>query len=113
MAVRFDVMSRLKTNPVAALRTVGLLEGFSFLILVLVAMPLKYAAGQPMPVRYVGLAHGVLFVLFVVLLVWTWIKAKWPIRRVGLLLLASLFPAGPMIVDHRVVRYAEEYERKL
>jgi integral membrane protein len=105
-------MARLSQNPVSVLRVVGLLEAFSFLILVFVAMPLKYAADQPGPVRYVGMAHGVLFLAFVAVLLWTWAAARWPVGRVGLLLLASLFPAGPIIVDKRVVRYADEYDRQ-
>ena len=44
-------------------------EGISYLILLFVAMPLKYLAEMPMAVRYVGMAHGVLFVVFCILLV--------------------------------------------
>ena len=44
-------------------------EGISYLLLLFVAMPLKYMAGLPSAVRIVGMAHGVLFVLFCILLV--------------------------------------------
>ena len=49
-------------------RWVSLIEGVSYLVLVAIAMPLKYAAGMPGAVRVVGMAHGVLFVAFVLAL---------------------------------------------
>ena len=47
------------------LRSVGILEAISFLLLLGIAMPLKYAFGQPEMVRIVGMAHGVLWILYV------------------------------------------------
>ncbi|MCH5690241.1 DUF3817 domain-containing protein [Niabella sp. W65] len=44
---------------------IAFLEGISYLLLLLVAMPLKYLADIPEGVKYIGWAHGVLFVLFV------------------------------------------------
>ena len=46
------------------LRLVALLEGSSFLVLLFIAMPLKYLADQPLAVRIVGSIHGLLFVIF-------------------------------------------------
>ena len=48
-------------------RKVAIAEGISFLVLLLIAMPLKYLANIPQPVTYVGWAHGVLFVAFLFL----------------------------------------------
>ena len=53
---------------VQALRFVGTLEGISFLLLLGVAMPIKYIWGNPVFVKYIGMGHGVLFVLFLVML---------------------------------------------
>ena len=50
------------------LRLVALLEGASFLVLLFVAMPLKYLAGMPLAVRIAGSIHGALFIAFVVAL---------------------------------------------
>jgi integral membrane protein len=57
--------------------TVAVAEGVSYLILLLIAMPLKYWGNFPHAVQYVGWAHGVLFVAFMVLLLLVWIKYKW------------------------------------
>src|SRR5262249_12017979 len=58
---RTDVLN----SAIGRLRLVGYAEGVSFLLLLGVAMPLKYAAGMPEVVFWVGLAHGILFMLYV------------------------------------------------
>ena len=63
------------------LRSVGILEAISFLLLLGVAMPLKYAFGQPEMVRIVGMAHGVLWMLYVGLAALGQIDYKWPLKR--------------------------------
>lgn len=98
-------------NPIAFLRTVALIEGISYLLLLFIAMPLKYIWGQPEAVRIVGMAHGVLVVVFCFSLLQTWIMAKWPIWRAALIFLASLIPFGPWLVDRRIKGYEAEYFR--
>jgi integral membrane protein len=51
------------------LRYAALFEGVSWLLLLFVAMPLKYLAGNPYPVKVVGMGHGVLFIVLVALIV--------------------------------------------
>jgi integral membrane protein len=81
------------------LRIVAFLEGLSFLILLFIAMPLKYLAGQPLAVRVVGLIHGILFLAFLVALYRAARARRWPLRRSGLALLASLLPFGTFVLD--------------
>ena len=94
----------LLTTPLDRLRVVAFLEGVSFLVLLFVAMPLKYLAGQPEAVRQVGAAHGVLFVLYVLLVTQNALKSRWPLRKVLLALLASLVPLGTFWADKRLFR---------
>ena len=63
-----------RRNPISLLRTLAMIEGASFLVLLFVAMPLKYFAGVPMAVKVVGWIHGVLFAAVVMALVWTMIR---------------------------------------
>jgi integral membrane protein len=100
-------------NPVPLLRAVGLVEGVSFLVLLGVAMPLKYLAGMPQAVKVVGWAHGVLFMAFCVALGWTVVAAKWPLSRAGLVLGAALLPLGPFLIDRRMKQYEAESGRGL
>ena len=56
------------TMNIQTLRVVGLLEGLSFLLLLFIAMPMKYMFDNPVLVKYVGMGHGVLFILFLIVL---------------------------------------------
>lgn len=96
------------TLPPVALDTLGKfrwvawLEGGSFLILLLIAMPLKYFAGLPIFVRVVGMAHGVLFLAYLALLAQVAIEHSWPKTRVALAFVASLVPFGPFWFEARL-----------
>ena len=96
-------MPSLKTS-LGRLRAIGWWEGWSFLLLLGVAMPLKYFAGMPMAVRVVGMAHGILFVIYIVVAIQTALERHWPWKRTALVLLASVLPAGPFVVDAKILR---------
>jgi integral membrane protein len=98
--------SPLSATVVRQLRVVGLLEGASFLVLLAIAMPLKYLGGMPLVVRYVGMAHGVLFLLYVAAGVHAGYALKWPLRRTLLVLAAAILPAGPFLIDAWLRRQA-------
>lgn len=74
-------------------------EGISFLLLLGIAMPLKYAFGMPLMVKYVGWAHGVLFLVYIVQLLIVGIKLKWSKSRIFLGGIASLLPFGPFVFE--------------
>lgn len=92
------------SSALSRLRLVGLLEGASFLLLLLVAMPLKYYADQPLAVRYVGMAHGVLFLLYLLAIVPVALDHRWNAKTTALAVLASLLPAGPFLFDAKVLK---------
>ena len=95
------------------LRAAGLVEACSFLILVGVAMPLKYFAGQPGAVKVFGWIHGLLFIIFCGALFRTVLIARWPLGRAALIFVAALLPFGPFVVDRRMKKYAEEFTVRL
>jgi integral membrane protein len=84
------------------LRLSGYAEGISFLVLLLIAMPLKYLAGQPMAVRVVGSLHGALFVIYAVMVLVAARNHRWPAKLIGLGLLAAFLPLGPFWFDRRI-----------
>lgn len=88
------------------LRLVGFWEGISFLLLLGIAMPLKYLADWPLGVRVVGMAHGILFLAYIWAAIHAALDEKWPLRRTALVLIASLLPAGPFVVDARILKPA-------
>jgi len=86
------------------LRLVAFLEGISLLLLLFVAMPLKYWAGLPLAVRYVGMAHGLLFVLYVLLVIPVAIEHRWGLGKTALALLVSVLPFGTFWAERRLFR---------
>jgi integral membrane protein len=85
-----------------------MLEGVSFLVLLGIAMPLKYFAGMPRMVSIVGAAHGALFLLFVAAVFQVAFAMRWPLMRVIGALAASVVPFGPFILDAHLRRDAAE-----
>ncbi len=96
---------------VSQLRKWALIEGVSYLLLLFVAMPLKYLAGQPMAVKVAGMAHGVLFVIVGVLLVLALVVAKWSFGRAAVVFLSTLVPFGTFLIDRRMKGYEAEAAR--
>ena len=94
----------MPTTPLAQLRWVAFFEGVSFLLLLFVGLPLKYALGQPLAVRVLGPVHGVLFVMFVVALMRAATFHEWKLSRSALAFLASLVPFGTFVLDRSLRR---------
>lgn len=93
---------------IKTLRVVGVLEGISFLLLLFIAMPVKYMLDNPILVKYVGMGHGVLFVLFLVVLFIVCEKQKWSLKIFILGLLASILPFAPFIFDRKLKKLEQE-----
>ena len=89
------------------LRTVAFMEGASFLVLLFIAMPLKYMAGFPIAVRIVGSVHGLLFLLFLAALYRAAAERGWPYRRTSLAFVASIVPFGTFVFDRSLRREIE------
>ena len=84
---------------IKTLRLVGLLEGISFLLLLFIAMPLKYIWETPIFVKYVGMGHGVLFIAFLAVLLVVCHRMKWPLSMFLMGLAASILPFGTFVFD--------------
>lgn len=97
-----------KVKAIRWLRRVALTEGVSFLVLVLIAMPLKYWWEMPGAVKLFGSLHGGLFVALCVLLAYVMLAAKWSFGRAALVFAASLVPFGPFLLDRRMKTWEAE-----
>jgi integral membrane protein len=91
-------------NPIKTLKTVGYLEGLSFLILLGIAMPMKYFMDMPLAVTIVGSLHGLLFVLYILSILYVWNVKKWPFMRTFLAMVSSVIPFGPFIFDRKFLK---------
>jgi integral membrane protein len=96
------MLASLLRTSLGRLRAVGFLEGVSFLVLLGIAMPLKYLAGQPEAVRLVGMAHGVLFVLYVLLVIQVSVARGWSWGKALLALAVSVVPFGTFWAEKKL-----------
>ena len=83
-------------------RVIAMVEGLSFLILLGIAMPLKYFMGLPQAVRMVGMAHGILFLLYLWMLMQSTIVLRWSLQRAGMYFVASMVPFAAFWVDRKL-----------
>lgn len=89
-------------NTLSIFRKVAVAEGISYILLLFIAMPLKYWAEMPLAVKYTGWAHGLLFVLYIALLVMAFVEYKWSLKKTAMFGVASLLPFAPFWVDKKL-----------
>jgi integral membrane protein len=87
---------------------VAIAEGISYILLLFVAMPFKYYADMPLGVKYVGWAHGILFIAYYALLIMLWQEKRFKFKTFLLLAMAALLPFAPFFVD----KYLNGYKVK-
>ncbi|MBA3453193.1 MAG: DUF3817 domain-containing protein [Deltaproteobacteria bacterium] len=90
------------SSALKAFRAISLTEGVSYVVLMGIAMPLKYAAGIPSAVRTVGMVHGVLFVAFVIALAVCAKVERWNAKQIGIAMIAALLPFGAFWLERRL-----------
>ena len=86
-------------SSLGRLRAVALAEGVSYLLLLGIAMPLKYAFDMPLAVRIVGMLHGVLFIALVAQLIQSQLAYRWKTTFSAKIFIASLIPLGAFWMD--------------
>lgn len=106
------IIGNMLASPLGRLRVIGVVEGASFLLLLGIAMPLKYAYGMPQYVTVVGATHGALWIAYLIALVDVRFARNWDIRRVSIAFVASILPFGPFLLEPRLRREQLEAEGK-
>ena len=86
------------TRRTRFLQLAGLAEGVTYLLLLGVAMPLKYIAGMPEGVRYLGAVHGLVFVAYVAAVVRAAREGRWAADEVAEGLAVAVLPLGPFLI---------------
>jgi len=94
----------LKEKVLAQLRLVAILEGISWLALLSIAMPMKYIFADFRLMKPVGLLHGMLFVLYVLLLLGASLQNKWGIGLIFKGFVLSLIPFGAFYAEKKLFR---------
>ena len=103
-------MLKLLQTQVGWLRIVGFLEGVSLLLLLGIAVPLKYIYGNPALVKSVGLVHGILFVFFVLNALMVGIAQNWKFFTTLKVMASSLVPFGTFYIDKTMLSKIEKWD---
>lgn len=82
-------------------KVIAFWEGISLILLLFFAMPLKYIWDLPMAVSVVGMAHGILFLAYVVLAFILNSELNWPLKTLAGVLVASLIPFGTLYMEKK------------
>lgn len=85
-------------------RLIAFLEGLSYILLLGLAVPTKYLLNDPQYVQLLGMPHGILFILYLVLAIWLKPEYKWTRNQFFWVLLASVIPFGTFIVDKNYLK---------
>ncbi len=91
---------------VKSFRLISVLEGISYLLILFVTMPLKYIFDMPEANKLIGYAHGILFMLYIVMAIMIKIELKWPNKTFFIVLLCSIIPFGTFWMDKKYLRQA-------
>jgi integral membrane protein len=85
-------------------RIISFLEGVSYLLLLFVAVPIKYFQDDASYVKILGMPHGVLFMLYIVFAIVLQKQMKWSLKTLGIVMIASVLPFGTFYVDKKYLR---------
>jgi integral membrane protein len=96
--------NRVSDDLLRPFRRVAFLEGVSLLLLLGIAMPLKYYAGMPLAVRVVGMTHGVLFLVYVAMIGMLVQRSEWSKGRAAVAVVLGVLPFGTFALDRTIER---------
>ena len=85
-------------------RLISVFEGLSYILLLFIAMPMKYWGHNPILVKLLGMPHGILFLAYLYLAALTRSKMGWNFSTFFAVLLASVIPFGTLYVDWKLLR---------
>jgi integral membrane protein len=85
-------------------RIISFLEGMSYILLLFIAVPLKYFGGDEQYVKLLGMPHGVLFVSYVIFAFLIKENKNWGMKDLGIVLLASILPFGTFYIDWKYLK---------
>lgn len=87
-------------------RIVAFLEGLSYILLLFIATPIKYISGNPEYVKLLGMPHGMLFIIYVILAFMIKGEMKWNTKTFLFVLAASLIPFATFYVERKLLKPA-------
>ncbi|MFE7063375.1 DUF3817 domain-containing protein [Sutcliffiella sp. NPDC057660] len=89
----------MKKTPIDRFRVMGFIEGGSLLLLMFIAMPIKYGLDIPEVVSVVGAIHGFLFITYLFVIAYVTYKVRWSFKWIAGAVIAAFIPFGNIILD--------------
>lgn len=102
------MISKLLKTKIGRLRIMGFLEGISLIVLVFIAVPMKYWYDDASLTKMMGPIHGALFLLFLLNTFSAGIEQKWKVKTTGMILASCFIPFGTFYVDYKFLKNIEE-----
>ncbi len=104
------LLQNIHNDAIGNFRIIGFIEGVSYLVLLFVAMPLKYMMGIAIATKIVGMIHGLLFMAFLVILMQAAQKHNFSMKDSVIFFVASLIPFGTFLTDSRLKKLEENID---
>ncbi|MDL4841105.1 DUF3817 domain-containing protein [Aquibacillus rhizosphaerae] len=98
----------MSLSPINVFRITGFIEGTSLVILLFIAMPIKYIANHPEVVTIVGSLHGAFFCLYLLVIAYTTLSTRWHWKWVVGSIIVAFIPFGNYILDVRLQKSMQE-----
>lgn len=101
-----SIKGQLKSQ-IGRFRLLAHAEGISFLLILFITMPLKYQMDMPGPNKFIGMLHGILFIVYIVATIQMKWQHKWSYFKTFLSLTASILPFGTFIFIKKYYPHAQ------
>ena len=85
-------------------RIIALLEGVSYILLLFIATPVKYFGNDPMYVKLLGMPHGILFLVYIILAIMIGRERQWDKQTLAIVLIASVIPFGTFYIEKKYLK---------
>ncbi|PLT34429.1 DUF3817 domain-containing protein [Bacillus sp. V5-8f] len=96
-------------SPIKLFRIMGVIEGGSLLVLLAIAMPMKYFLDIPIAVRIVGSLHGLFFILYILAIGYTAFRVRWFWKWVFGAVAVAFIPFGNFVLDSKLQQKLNKY----
>ncbi len=90
-----------------AFRIIAFLEGLSYLLLLFIAVPIKYLFENDTYVKLLGMPHGLLFIGYIIVAYLLKEDFKWNFKEFFIVLAASILPFGTFYIDKKYIKLAK------
>jgi len=105
------LLQNIHNDLIGNFRIIGFIEGISYLVQLIIAMPMKYMMGITIATKIVGMIHGLLFIVFLIILMQAAQKHNFSMKDSVIFFIASLIPSGTFYTDKRLNKLEDEIKQ--